>query len=275
MEGKKFNRWTVLQLIKIDKPGKHYECRCDCGNKEIKVATELRRGKGTSCSSCNPRVNINPLEEIGKKYGDWLVLEIAQVPQTKVVFRYFKCQCKCGYIKNVRSVDLRNGKSTQCRSCREKEFHINTDSLLNTKVGKWKIIQKVPTKNNLFLCECECGKQLVKSASILKNKKSLQCHLCNVRKHGYDNTRTYKSWNSMRERCRNTNKENYHLYGGRGITICERWEKFENFLEDMGERPENKEIDRIDTNGNYEPGNCRWVTKSENALNRRPRKKRT
>lgn len=78
----------------------------------------------------------------------------------------------------------------------------------------------------------------------------------------------YNAWRTMRARCSNPTHENYRYYGGRGVRVCARWESFENFLADMGERPEGKEIDRINNNGHYEPGNCRWVTHAENVRNR-------
>lgn len=80
---------------------------------------------------------------------------------------------------------------------------------------------------------------------------------------------TYSSWRAMLARCRQPNNNRFQYYGARGIQVCERWLSFENFLEDMGERPAGLSIDRIDVDGNYEPGNCRWATPLEQRHGRR------
>lgn len=87
--------------------------------------------------------------------------------------------------------------------------------------------------------------------------------------HGMSSTSTYRIWQAMFQRCTNPNHESYHLYGGRGIKVCKRWHRFENFLADMGERPAGMSIERENNSKGYGPRNCRWATPREQSLNRR------
>lgn len=119
-------------------------------------------------------------------------------------------------------------------------------------------------------CLCDCGNAFTVSYSALQtgNTKSCGCiRQENIRtlnaSHRMSNTPEYTSWRGMMDRCSNSNHSRYHRYGGRGITVCERWHSFENFLTDMGKRPPKLTLDRIDNDKNYEPGNCRWTTYKE------------
>ena len=150
------------------------------------------------------------------------------------------------------------------------------------RFGRLTVVERVPSRAEAhWRCLCDCGNTSVLRGSILRDGQVRSCG-CYLRDrlrrvntvHGQavrgHMTPTYNSWMQMRRRCRDPKHGQWANYGGRGITVCDRWrDSFANFLADMGERPDGTSIDRIDNDGNYEPGNCRWATPLEQSHNKR------
>lgn len=144
------------------------------------------------------------------------------------------------------------------------------------RFGRLVVLRRAPPggPTRKWVCRCDCGAERNINIASLKKGVTVSCGCLALErrtKHGRSRSPTYSSWRAMRARCQRPSSVGFASYGGRGISVCERWEKFENFLADMGERPLGTSIDRIDVNGNYEPGNCRWATREVQDENVRPR----
>lgn len=155
-----------------------------------------------------------------------------------------------------------------------------TELTSGLRFGRWTLVEPSPRRgtNTAWTCLCDCGTQRSGVLSYnLTSGKSTSCGCLTVErtvraltKHQMCGSREYASWSAMKQRCLNPKHPDFHYYGGRGITVCERWMDFNNFYSDMGPRPLQRTLDRKNTNGNYEPNNCRWATDVEQQGNHRP-----
>ena len=161
---------------------------------------------------------------------------------------------------------------------RLRERASNFQDLTGMKFGRLTVVElhSIAGSKSKWICQCECGGKSTPTGSALKsgNSKSCGClkleQTSNINKtHGMTKTTTYFIWQNMRNRCSKPTNKYYIHYGGRGIGYTPRWESFENFLADMGERPDGLELDRIDNNLGYSKENCRWVSRKEQMRNTR------
>jgi excisionase family DNA binding protein len=218
----------------------------------------------------------------GEKFGRWTVLERAGSDKHGATW---VCVCQCGELRIVMAKSLRNGDSQSC-SCLRRE-RATVAEITGQHFGRLTVIERAGSgkhKYALWRCVCDCGTVKIVNGNSLRRGRTQSCgclrKLAAHRGHGHTRhgriTPEYSSYKASKQRCENPRTPRYSDYGGRSIRFL--FTSFEQFYAELGPRPEPKRlysVDRIDNDGNYEPGNVKWSTRSEQQRNKRPRKPRS
>ncbi len=228
--------------------------------------------------------------QTGERYGRLIV--VAEAPKRRPrESRRWVCICDCGGETTTQGGALRRGETQSCGCLMRQRVREAKPPLIapGERYGRLIVLAETDQrahKGRIYMCRCACGTELVVSNNSLRTGHTQSCG-CLERDNSAAKARLlglrhglaprlarhplYGTWANMIQRCRNPNAVGWEYYGGRGIQVCERWHDFANFLADMGEKPSSAySLDRINVNGHYEPGNCRWATRSEQARNKRP-----
>jgi len=179
--------------------------------------------------------------------------------------------CDCGGIVITIINSVKRGLTKSCGCLNDEVRAEKTEYKKGDRLSPGSMlvfVMDVESRRRKALFICDCGNEHIATIDSVKRELTKSCGC--FYHHGMVGTPEYKSWAGMIQRCTNAKDKRYTEYGGRGISVCDEWISFKAFYSSMGDKPgENYSIDRIDNNGNYEPGNCRWATKTQQSRNTR------
>jgi predicted nucleic acid-binding Zn ribbon protein len=215
----------------------------------------------------------------GDTFGRWTALEDYSASARRVLVR-----CDCGAVRRVTGTKLNNGETFSCGCARYETRGRNKPPYLTATAvfGRLTVLEDVPTCDDRVRCRCECGTEKTILAVSVKLGATRSCGCLASTLGGFTKHPLYSTWASMMQRCTNPNVQGYGNYGGRGITVCDRWRNdpwafAEDVLREIGPRPEDRdengrvlyEFDRTDNESGYGPGNVRWSDKKTQRANQR------
>ena len=275
------------KLVAIEPKGKKNKkiawfCKCDCGNTSIVASDKLRNGHTQSCGCLvAEKAKTRIIDLTGKKFGRWIVIGQHHKQNYEI---YWECVCECGNKGCVSGASLRSGNSLSCGCLKREITSIRTKQnytpkpiidLIGKKIGKLVVIEMkehISGESVKWKCQCDCGNTITVKGEYLRNGRKTHCGCDKPFSYRLSYPRLHRIWSNMKSRCNNANDDRYEDYGGRGIDIFQEWkESFEVFCKWALNNgyAENLTLDRIDVNGNYEPSNCRWITRFDQMSNMR------
>jgi hypothetical protein len=286
--GSIYGSWKILSEERGSHGETTYLCECECGTQKNIHPSVLKSNRRNKCNDCATkesgivkRLILNP----GDKFGKWTVLEQTE---GKTHRTSYKCRCECGNERVIDGTILKNGESTQCKTCSQLETRLlvmgRKDDYYSRiqphdKFGSWEVLGLPIRRKGIIKvhCRCDCGNETYIYCSNLLSGQTTRCHDCAMKSritHGHTvggkPTLTYKKWSTWKNRVTNPRSKPYKKINGVWVPILyeESFMEYEPFLAELGECPDPKlTIDRINWRGDYVIGNCRWATYTEQARN--------